>query len=124
MEENQTGVKRRRLKRNVDQSQEDISEVKMRDESSPIVVAKTKRSGKLKKKIVQESESENMSPLEPTYEENEELPSLEDESYEIKPKRKGAAKRLKSQNAAEKSQDLAEDDELYASDNSVQNITT
>ena len=96
----------------------------MRDESSPIVVAKTKRSGKLKKKIVQESESENMSPLEPTYEENEELPSLEDESYEIKPKRKGAAKRLKSQNAAEKSQDLAENDELYASDNSAKNITT
>jgi len=37
-----------------------------------------------------------MSPLEPKYEENEELPSLDDESYEVKPKKKGAAKRLRS----------------------------
>ena len=102
-----------------------MPEVKLQGEGSPIVEAKTKRSGKLKKKIVQESESENMSPLEPTYEENEELPSLEDESYEEKPKKKGTAKRLKSQHAAEKSQDMGEnDDDLYASDNSGRNIPT
>lgn len=65
-----------------------------------------------------------MSPLEPTYEENEELPSLDDESYEVKPKKKGAAKRLRSQNVAEKSQDLGDDDDLYASENSGKNITT
>jgi hypothetical protein len=46
-----------------------------------------------------------MSPLEPTYEENDELPSLEDESYEVKPKRKVGAKRLKQKNAGEKNLD-------------------
>lgn len=64
-----------------------------------------------------------MSPLEPTYEENEELPSLEDESYEVKPKRKVGAKRLKQKNAAEKNPDLDENDDLYASDESEKNIT-
>lgn len=64
-----------------------------------------------------------MSPLEPTYEENDELPSLEDESYEVKPKRKVGAKRLKQKNAGEKNLDPDQNDDLYASDDSEKNIT-